>query len=314
MAMNLMKDNEHLIWAEKYSPTTLSEYVFQSSKQKRIFEEAVADKCLPGHMLFYGVQGTGKTTLAELLIKELKVDEKDVFMVKASDDNSVEFFRDQVKSFISAFPHGEFRVVVLDEADFISLPAQAVLRKYMENPNNPTRFILTCNYVNKMMPALRSRCQQYRFNAMDRDDVTEFVASVLISEGVKFDLDLLDQYVAVGYPDVRAICNLLQPNCIGGKLEPFEETGTSKDFLFELLPLLQNGKWVQARQLLCKNVSPDEWEDVYRFIYENITTCFKEEQVEESLIVVAEHLYYHAIVADPEINAAAMVAKLSQLK
>lgn len=303
----------HDLWAESHSPATLDDYVFQSSKQRTIFKQAVANKALSGHLLLYGVHGTGKTTLAKLLVRELGVLEDDLLIVKAADDNSVEFFRDQVKSFIYSFPTGEFRVVLLDEADFISQSAQAVLLKYMEDPDSPTRFILTCNYVNKIRPALQSRCQRYHFAAMDQDDVTEYVANILIQEKVKFDLDVLDSYVAVGYPDIRGTINMLQPNCATGKLLPFEGDGSTNDYLFELLPLIKGGEWVSARQLLCKNVCPEEWEQVYRFIYENISDCFNANQVEEALIIIAEHLYYHSIVADPEINAAAMIAKLSQI-
>lgn len=300
-------------WAEKHRPKTIDEYVFQNPTHEKAFRRFINDQQLSGHLLLSGVQGTGKTAIARVLIDALNVDPMDVMTINASDENSVEVMRDKIKSFIQTFPQGAFKVVLLEEADYISHNGQAVLRKMLEDENNPTRFILTCNYANKLMPALKSRCQPFQFTSADRDDITEMVATVLMKEKIKFDLDLLDQYIAISYPDIRSIFNSVQMSCDGGKLLPLSNENNADDYRFELLPLIEKNQWRQARTLLCKNVAPEEWEGVYRFLYENVTRCFAEDKVEDALILISEHLYYHAIVADPEINGAALIAKFTQL-
>ena len=308
--------NTHALWTEAYRPQTLDTYLFHDNAQRASIERMVADKTIP-HLLLSGIQGSGKTTLAKVLINELDIDEMDVLILNASDENSVDVMRDKIKSFISTIAMGTFKVVLLDEADYISHAGQAVLRNMMETYNEQARFILTCNYENKIIPQIKSRSQQFKFSKGDPDEITEFVAKILISEKVKFNLDLLDKYVAVGYPDIRKIINLLQQNSNNGVLQSPQSDSDSSDYKFKLLDLLSKDGWWEARKVVCDNVIDGEWEDLYRFLYENLKDAPKfatASKWEQGIVIIAEHLYRHAHIADPEINAAAMFINLDKIK
>lgn len=308
-------NNKHSLWVEKYRPQTLSDYVFHDTNQKIAIERMVADRSIP-HLLLSGVQGSGKTTLSIVLINELDMDDTDVLTINASDENNVDTIRDKIKSFVSTFAMGDFKIVHLEEADYLTPNAQAVLRRMMEEFSESARFILTCNYENKIIPAVKSRCQHFRFTKHNIDDVTESVAKILLEEHIGFDLDLLDKYVRVGYPDIRKIINTLQQNSNQGKLLPMVSEHQVGDYKFELLDLLQNDDWNGARTLTCGEVAAEEWEDVYKFLYENLDKAPKfstQSKWEEGIVVIADHLYKHSLVADPEINAAAMYIRLGQI-
>jgi len=310
-----MKADKHVLWVEKYRPSSLDEYIFHDESHKKAFQQMVENKTIP-HLLLSGVQGSGKTTIAQILIKELGVDPTDVLLINASDENSVDFMRDKIKSFITTFAMGEFKVIQLEEADYLTINAQAVLRKYMEDPNCPARFILTCNYENKIMPAIKSRSQQFRFKSGDRDEITEYAARILLTEKVKFGIDLLDKYIAVGYPDIRKVINLLQQNSINGVLQSLVSKSESGDYKFKLLDFLNIDDWAGARTLACGNVATEEWEDLYRFLYENLDKSkkfSKKDNWEAGIVIITDHLYKNAVIADQEINAAAMFIRLSQV-
>ena len=311
-----MDQNKHKLWVERYRPQTLEDYIFHDDNQRIAIEIMIADGSIP-HLLLSGVQGSGKTTLALILIKALGVDRMDVLTLNASDENSVDVMRDKIKAFISTYAMGDFKIVHLEEADYVSLAGQAVLRRMMEEYADSARFILTCNYENKIQPAIKSRCQQFRFNKHDITDVTESVAEILIQEHVKFDLGLLDKYVRVGYPDVRKVINLLQQNSRSGTLLPLVSESEAGDYKFKLLEYIETDNWLGARKLACGEVSAEEWEDVYRFLYENLEKSPKfatTAKWESGIVVVADHLYKHSICADPEINAAAMFIRLTQIQ
>jgi len=302
------------LWVEKYRPQTVEEYIWQDESQKRAILRMIGEGSIP-HLLLSGVQGSGKTTLSKMLVRSLDLDPTDILLVNASDENSVDTMREKIKGFVSSWALGPFKVVQLEEADYLSQAAQATLRQMMEEYADVARFILTCNYDHKIISPVKSRCQQFRFHAFDKDDVAERVATILISEKVKFNETLLYKYVAAGYPDIRKIINTLQQNVIDGQLQAPTEVETG-DYKFQMLELLTADDWLAIRKLLCANVAAEEWEPVYRFLYENLDKSVKfSEQAkwEEGIVVIADHLYKHGIVADPEINAAAMFIRLSTL-
>lgn len=310
----MSEEHDRKLWVEKYRPKTLDQYVFHDNFIKSAATKMVAEKNIP-HLLLSGVQGSGKTTLSQILVNELEVEETDILVVNGSDQNSVDDMRTLIKSFITTFAMGEFKVVRLEEADYLTLNAQGILRNMMEEYVDVARFILTCNYENKIMPALKSRCQHFRFKAGDKVDITERGAEILVSERVSFNIDTLDKFVAVGYPDLRKIINLLQQHTIDGALlyPQQEETG---DYKFKLLDLIERDRWLDARLLCCENVVAEEWEGVYRFLYENLGKGPKfsnEDKWQSGIVILADYLYKHGIVADPEVNAAAMFIKLSQV-
>jgi replication factor C small subunit len=307
--------DKHALWVEKYRPKTLDEYIFHDPAHEKAFRGMVDNKTIP-HLLLSGVQGAGKTTIAHILINALDIDETDLLIINASDENNVDTVRERVKSFVTTYAMGDFKVVLMEEADYMSMNGQAILRRLMEDYANEARFILTCNYEHKIIPALKSRCGagHFRFKAPNRDDVTEFVAKILLTEKVNFNIELLDKYVAAGYPDIRAIIGMLQKNTHDKKLHALTES-TDGDYKFQLLDLLERGDWVGARKLTCANVAAEEWDDVFTFLYENIDRCptFSKEKWEEGIVIINDHMIKHTFASDPELNAAALWIRLGQV-
>ena len=307
--------DRNVLWTEKHRPSTLDDYLFHDSNQKVTVNKMIEDRDIP-HLLLSGVQGSGKTTLALILIDALEIDEVDLLSLNASDENSVDVMRDKIKRFISTYAMGDFKIVHLEEADYLTPNAQAVLRRMMEEYHDSARFILTCNYVNKIIPAIRSRTQEFHFTRHDVNDVTEWVATLLVKEGVKFDLDLLDKYVRVGYPDIRKIINLLQQNSKTGKLLPLVDASGSGEYKLKLLDYIENDDWVSARELCCSQVAAEEWEEIYTFLYKSLGKSKKfsnPDYFDAGVVAIADHLRNHALVADPEINAAALFIKLKRI-
>lgn len=307
--------NNHTLWVEHYRPKNLDDYVFHDDALKRAILRMIKDQSIP-HLLLSGVQGSGKTTLAKILIRELEIDDIDVLTINASEENSVDVMREKIKNFVSTFAMGTFKIVHLEEADYITPNGQAILRNMMETFNETTRFILTCNYEHRIIPAIISRCQHFRFKAGNKDDITEYVATILVKEGVHFDLDVLDKYVSIGYPDVRKVVNLLQQNTVEGNLHETNTSAEGGDYKFQLLEKLEIDHWDEARDICCSTVVAEEWEEVYRFLYENLHKSKKfqsKEKWEAGIVAIAEHLYKHGICADPEINAAALFITLSTI-
>ncbi len=310
-----MKANKHVLWVEKYRPSTLDGYVFHDTSHKKAFNQMVVDQTIP-HLLLSGVQGSGKTTIAQILIKALNVDSTDILLINASDETGVDAMRDKIKSFISTFSMSGIKIVQLEEADYLSLAAQAVLRKYMEDFNEQARFILTCNHEHKISAAIKSRTQQFRFKSSDRDEITEFVAKILLAEKIKFNIDLLDKYVAIAYPDIRKVINLLQQNSINGVLQTLKSTAEVGDYKFKLLDMIGIDDWSGARALACANVATEEWEDLYRFLYENLNKSkkfSKQDNEDAGIVIIGDYLQRNMSCADPEINAAGMFIRLAMV-
>jgi DNA polymerase III delta prime subunit len=310
-----MINKKHTLWCEKYRPSTVKEYVFHDPLQEATIMQMIANKSIP-QLLFSGVQGSGKTALARILITAMGVDESDVLTINASDNRGIDTFRDTIKNFATTMALGTFKIVHLEESDRLTIDAQSALKGFMEDVSDHVRFIFTCNHVSKIIPPIRSRCQEFYFKASDQNDIAEYLISILSAEQAKFDLDLLDQYITFAYPDIRKMVNLLQQNTVGGILQPLKLDGEVGDYKFKLIDLLEKDKWGDARKLICASVTSDEWEGLYRFLYENISksTKFRDtNKWEEAVLVIAESLYKNSISADPEINAAACFIKLGQI-
>lgn len=308
-------DNKHKLWVEKYRPQDVDTYIFHDAQQRAAFMRMINEKTIP-HLLLSGVQGSGKTTIARILINAMQLDDSDVLTINASRENSVDTVRDKIQNFVSTFAMSAFKIVHLEEADFISLAGQAVMRDIMEKYADHVRFILTCNYVNKIMPAIASRCQSFYFKAADREEIRVYCATILVNEHVKAKIDILDKYIAYGYPDIRKIVNSLQQNSVDGKLQDPKQEGSAGDWKFGLLDLIEHDKWVEARKLVCEHVNGEEWVELYRFLYENLSSSSKfkqQDKWDEAIVMIATHLYQHGIVADPEINAAALFIELGRL-
>jgi DNA polymerase III delta prime subunit len=302
------------LWTEKYRPSTLDGYVFRDDAQQAKIRQWIAEGEIP-HLLFSGSAGVGKTTLAKIIINNIGVNEYDVLEINASRETSVDVFRTKVTNFVSTMPMGNYKVVLLDEADYLSQHAQASLRGTMEDFAGNARFILTCNYPNKIIPALHSRCQGFHIEKVDLTEFTGRVATILISEGIEFDLDVLDSFVRATYPDLRKTINSLQQNCNNGHLVlPSKGESNSEDWRLEMSALFKAGKIRQARQLVCGRVGPEEYEEIYRWMYDNIDLWGDDESRQDNaVLIIRKGLINHGLVADPEINLAACMIELSKV-
>ena len=302
------------LWVEKYRPSTVGDYVFRDQAQRDQVNGWVKDKSIP-HLLFSGHAGIGKTTLAKVLCNELEINEYDLLEINASRTNSVEDVRDKIVNFVQMIPFGDFKVVLLDEADYLSPNAQAALRGVMEEYHTTSRFILTCNYPNRIIPALHSRCQGFHIAKIDQTEFTARVAEILITEGVTPDLDTLDTYVKATYPDLRKCINTVQMNIQDNSLlRPNEGDTGESDWKLEMVELLKDGKIQQARKLLCGAVRPEELEEIYRWLYDNIELFGDDEKQDTAVLTIKQGLVDHTLVADPEINLAATLIRLARIK
>jgi replication factor C small subunit len=304
-----MKD----LWTEKYRPNTVKGYVFRDDAQRKQIETWIKDKSIP-HLLLSGHAGIGKTTLAKLLFNELGIDPGDLKEINASRTNSVEDIKTTIVNFVSMMPWGEFKVVLLDEADYLSPNAQAALRGVMEEYHSTARFVLTCNYPNRIIPAIHSRCQGFHIAKVDKNEFTARVAEILISEGITPELDTLDTYVRATYPDLRKCINMVQMNSQDGTLlAPNEGDTGDADWMIEMVELFKAGKIKEARKLLCGRVRPEEMESVYRWLYDNIEIFGEDATQDKAVLIIKQGLVDHTLVVDPEINLAAVLIRLGNL-
>jgi len=301
------------LWVEKWRPKTIDGYVFRDDHQRNQIKTWIQDKSIP-HLLFSGSAGIGKTTMAKILINELGIEDYDVLEINASRTNSVDDVRDKIVNFVQMMPFGPFKVVLLDEADYLSPNAQAALRGVMEEYHSTARFILTCNYPNRIIPALHSRCQGFHMEKIDQTEFTARVATILFEESVEFDLDTLDNYVKVTYPDLRKCINLVQQNVNNGHLVSANQADAGEqEWKFDMVELFKHGKITEARKLLCGKLRAEEMEEVYSWLYSNLNVLGKtDHQQDSAVLIIKQGLVDHTVCADSEINLAAVLIRLAR--
>jgi DNA polymerase III delta prime subunit len=304
------------LWVEKYRPDSVDGYVFVDQSQREQVESWIRDGSIP-HLMLSGSAGTGKTTLAKLLIKQLGVDEYDVMYANGSKEARKVEWVDRLISFCQTMPYGKFKVVLIDEADYMNINSvQPALRNLMEDYSQTVRFILTCNYPHKIIPAIHSRCQGFHIARTDHTEFTARAATVLVTEGVEFDLDVLDSYVKATYPDLRKCLNLLQPNSQSGQLQPPSAADKStRDWKLECVDLFKKGRIREARTLLCQSSTPEEAEDIFRWMYDNLELWGSTpEQQDQAIVIIRNGLVSNNAVADVEINLSATLIELNQIQ
>jgi replication factor C small subunit len=302
------------LWVEQYRPKDLEGYVFRDEAQRKQIQGWISEKTIP-HLLFSGAAGIGKTTLAKLLVHQLGVDDYDVLELNASRENNVDTVRERITNFVQTMPYGTFKVVLLDEADYLSPNAQAALRGVMEEYSQTARFILTCNYPHKIIPALHSRCQGFHMEKLDQTEFTARVATVLVNENIDVDIDTLDSYVKATYPDLRKCLNLVQMNAVEGQLQkPNEGDAGTADYKLAMVDLFKQGKIKEARQLLASQARPEEMDDIFRWMYDNLDMWSStDEGQDEAILIIRKGLVNHTMCADAEINLSATIVELTQI-
>jgi len=304
------------LWVEEFRPNSIDDYVFQNETHKEQFTKYIKEQSIP-HLLLKGHKGSGKTTMAFILQKALGIEDGDFKVINASDDNGVDVVRNSVKVFCQSMPLGDFKIVFLDEADFLTVEAQKALCRIMEQYSDSVRFILTCNRPHKILDEVKSRCTEFEFKSFDKKDMARHVFAILQSQNVKVNgYDLLMKYVEESYPDMRKLINNLENNVFEGTLREANSVDDQTRVMVEIIEQLNKGKWLDVRASLVSNIVGDEWDEVYRFMYDNLDqiTGFDDTlKWKQGIVIIADHLRFHAQVADPEINFSACMIRLSNI-
>lgn len=298
------------VWVKKHAPKSISDIVFANDKMRKEFQIFSSDKEFP-NLLLCGHPGTGKSSISNALVHDCGIDAMDHLRINCS-NKKIEAMRDEVANFARTMPLGKFKVVQLEEFDRLSPDAQGLLNAVIEDSSDTCRFIATCNYPNKILPALHSRLTRYNFAAPNKDEVLIRTAEILEKEGVSFDIDDLEQVVAAGYPDIRKIICLLEVGSKTKQLIIGSDNGGVSDWKLDLLPLIEAGNISACRKLVCESADSDELVDVYRFLYDNLHRCKKIKQ-DEAVVLIAQYQYQHAFVSDPELQVAALFVELGTL-
>ena len=295
------------LWVEKYRPSTLDTYIgneYLKSKVSMYLESGD----LP-HLLLYGRAGTGKTTLAKLLVNNI---ECDYLYINASDENNVDTVRTKVKNFASTVGFKDMKVIILDECDYITPNAQAALRNLMETFSKHCRFILTCNYVERIIDPIQSRCQSFQIIPPSKTEVAKHLHSILIQENIMDSPEDIKVLVESGYPDIRRVINSAQRNVVNGRLKLDTSSIIQNDYKLKLLKILetQNKKnaFKEIRQLLADNKITD-FADLFRLLYDEVDGYGKG-HVAECILIIARYELSDSQVVDKEINVMAMIIEL----
>ena len=298
--------SSHGLWVEKYRPKDLSTYVGNDSLKTKV-ARFIEEQNVP-HLLLYGKAGGGKTTLAKIITNNV---ECDYLYINASDENSVDSVRFKIRAFASTVGFQDMKVVILDECDYLTPNAQAALRNVMETFSKHCRFILTCNYVERVIDPIQSRCQSYKIIPPKKSDVARHMVKILDIEKVKYDLDDVATLITAGYPDIRRVLNSVQRQVVDSKLKVDVDSIIQSDYKMKLLELLSsNAKLKDIRKLIADN-SVSDYSELYRLLYDEVDN-YSNGKIAECILAVAEGQYQDVNVVDKEINFMSTIMKIQE--
>jgi replication factor C small subunit len=298
---------QHTLWIERYRSQNLEQYIGNETIKARV-ADCISKNDIP-HFLFAGSAGTGKTTLAKLIVKNIKCD---YLYINASDENGIDMIRERVKGFASTSTFQPLKVVILDEADFLTQPAQAALRNLIEEYSITTRFVLTCNYIDRLIEPLQSRCEIHLLKPPSKGDVARHICTnILDVEEVKYEMKDIAILINEYYPDIRSIIKNLQA---GLKNNEFQITILNTTLGVQLVNLLKNPKsntWYECRQLIIDS-QLDDYQPIILHLFEHITEYSKGHDAEIT-IELDNHQYFQKSVPDKELNMASLISKILNL-
>ena len=302
-----MKD--HGLLVERYRPVTLENYVGNEHIKKTISQYLGQNDIQ--NLIFYGPAGTGKTTLAKIIVKNLDCE---YLYINASDERGIETIRDKVSGFASSASFKPLKVVILDEADFLTIQAQASLRNVIETFSRNTRFILTCNYVERIIDPLQSRCQTLKVIPPSKTDVAKHIAWILGEENTNFEIEDIKTITNQFYPDLRKCLNTVQLSTQDNKLTIDKSVLVSSNYMVQVLKELSNAKplWKEIRQIIA-NANVQDFEELYRYLYDNAST-YANGREGMVAVYINEYSYQSNFRIDKEINCLALISKLIELK
>jgi DNA polymerase III delta prime subunit len=302
-----MDNIKHSLWVEKYRPNTLQTYIGNDHLKSKV--SVYLESGDVPHLLLFGRAGTGKTTLAKLIVNNIDCD---YLYINASDENSVDVVREKVKNFASTLGFKDMKVIILDECDYITPNAQAALRNLMETFSKNCRFILTCNYVERIIDPIQSRCQAFQIIPPDRKEVAQHLANILDNENVNYDIKNIATIVNGGYPDIRRVINGAQRQVVNNELVIDENTITQNDYKLQVLDILKTqdkkNSFQNIRQLLADSKVSD-FSDLFRLLFDTIDD-WAIGHIAECILILSKYQQSDAVVVDKEINIMAMFVEI----
>ncbi len=298
---------EHTLFVEKYRSKTLEDYV--GNEQIKTTVAKYIEQNDIQNLIFYGGPGTGKTTLAKLIIGNIDCD---YLYINASDERGIETIRDKVQGFASSASFKPLKVVILDEADFLTIQAQASLRNIIETFSRTTRFILTCNYIERIIDPLQSRCQVLKIVPPSMKDVARHVAGILDKENIQWDKEALGTIVKQFYPDVRKILGTAQLSTVDNALKLDKSILVANNYTAQVINELKTSKdWKVIRQIIADS-NTNDFEGLFKELYDNVSEYASGS--EGMVTIIIEEYQYHAnFRIDKEINIMACIAKIIQV-